>query len=79
MSEYWDTYFGFIDEKPAAIVLDMEVSQEIDTELYKHAQNEDGFHVGSEAGELNEIEHDFKESAELQKIYKCGNNYHLRN
>jgi hypothetical protein len=37
MSEYWDTYFGFIDEKPAAIVLDMEVSQEIDTELYKHA------------------------------------------
>jgi hypothetical protein len=31
MSEYWDTYLGFIDEKPAAVVLDMEVAKEIDT------------------------------------------------
>lgn len=81
MSEYWDTYFGFIDEKPAAIVLDMEVSQEIDTELYKHAfavrfalkaPNEVGFHVGSESEELNEIEHDFKESAELKNYINVG-------
>ena len=81
MSEYWDTYFGFIDEKPAAIVLDMEVSQEIDMGLFKHAYavrfalkapNEDGFHVGFEAEELNELELVFKESLEPGKYVNVG-------
>lgn len=81
MSEYWNTYLGFIDEKPAAVVLDMEVSQEIDTEQYKHAfavrfslksPNEDGFHIGSEADELNEIEEAFSESVERKKYINVG-------
>ena len=81
LSGYWDTYLGFIDEKPAAIVLDMEVSQEIDTEQYNHAfavrfslkwPNEDGLHIGSEADELNEVEEAFSESVELKQYIYVG-------
>ena len=81
MTEYRNTYLSFIDEKPAAIVLDMEVSQEIDTEHYKHAfavrftlklPNEDGLHIGSEADELNEVEEAFSESVELKQYIYVG-------
>ncbi|WP_081503766.1 DUF695 domain-containing protein [Paenisporosarcina sp. TG-14] len=56
-------------------------SQVINTEQYKHSfpvrfglksPNENGFHVGAEADELNEIEEAFKESAELKKYINIG-------
>ncbi|WP_019415173.1 DUF695 domain-containing protein [Paenisporosarcina sp. TG20] len=81
MSEFWDTYFDLIDEKPAAVVLDMEVSQEIDTEQYKNAfvvrfrlksPNEEGLHVGAEADQLNEIEETLMETAELINYINVG-------
>jgi uncharacterized protein (TIGR01619 family) len=81
MSEYWDTYFDLIDDKPASIVLDMEISQELDTEKYKHvyaarfhlkAPNDDGLHVGAEADRLNLIEEAFIEAAEHRQYMNVG-------
>lgn len=68
MSEHWDVYFGYMEDKPASVVLDMDVWQEIDTEAYNNGfalkiklktPNPDGFAVDEEAELLNEIEDDF--------------------
>jgi uncharacterized protein (TIGR01619 family) len=65
MSENWDVYFGFIDEKPASVVLDMDAFNEINTEEYQYAHclrlivknpTEDGFPINNEADHLGEIE-----------------------
>ncbi|MEH7400058.1 MULTISPECIES: DUF695 domain-containing protein [Bacillaceae] len=34
MSEYWNAYFSFINDKPATVVLDMEVTEEVNIEDY---------------------------------------------
>jgi len=81
MSEYWDTYVDLIDGKPASIVLDMEVSQELDLEQYKHAfaarlplkkPDEDGLHAGAEADRLTLVEEAFTEAAELKGFINVG-------
>lgn len=81
MSEYWDTYIDLIDGKPASIILDMEVSQELDNEHYKYAYaarlalkkpNEDGLHAGAEADRLAIIEEAFVEAAELSHYVNVG-------
>ncbi|GAB0170072.1 DUF695 domain-containing protein [Lysinibacillus sp. CTST325] len=81
MSKHWDIYFGYIDEKIASVVLDMDVWQEIDTEEYNHAiavklkikePNEDGFPIGHEAEKINEIEVSLKEFVGLKNIINVG-------
>ena len=37
MSQHWDIYFDYINEKVASIVLDMDVWKEINTEKYRQA------------------------------------------
>lgn len=65
MSENWDIYFGYIDNKIASVVLDLDIWQEIDNEKFNHSfclrlklkePNEDGFPIGKEAEVINEIE-----------------------
>jgi uncharacterized protein (TIGR01619 family) len=65
MSEHWDMYFGYIDDKLASIVLDMAIWQEIDTEKFNHCfcirlklkePNQDGFPIGQESDQINEME-----------------------
>ncbi|PSL41388.1 uncharacterized protein (TIGR01619 family) [Planomicrobium soli] len=81
MSEYWDTYVELIDGKPASIVLDMEVSQELDMEKYKHAfamrlplknPDSDGLHAGVEADRLTLIEEELFEAAEGKQYVNVG-------
>ena len=81
MSENWDMYFGYIDEKIASVVLDMDVWQEIDTEKYNHAiavrlkikePNEDGFPIGREANKINGIEDSLNEFVGLKNIINVG-------
>ncbi|WP_026688786.1 DUF695 domain-containing protein [Alteribacter aurantiacus] len=70
MSEHWGHYFGLMDNEPASVVLDMEVSEEVDPKEFKYAfvinislkcPNEDGFATDDEAEALNEIETAFNE------------------
>jgi uncharacterized protein (TIGR01619 family) len=65
MSENWDMYFGYIDDKLASVVLDLEIWQEIDTEKFNHPfclrlkikePNKDGLPIGQEADVINEME-----------------------
>ncbi|OLS40047.1 DUF695 domain-containing protein [Bacillus sp. MRMR6] len=65
MSENWDVYFGYIDDKVASVVIDMDIFNEINTEEYQYAHclrlnvknpNEDGFPIDAEADQLGEIE-----------------------
>ena len=65
MSEHWDMYFGYIENKLASVVLDMDVFQEIAMGEYSHSfclrlivkqPNEDGFPIGSEAEKMAEVE-----------------------
>ncbi|TWT25125.1 DUF695 domain-containing protein [Planomicrobium sp. CPCC 101110] len=81
MSEYWNAYVDLIDGKPASIVLDMEVSQELDMEEYKNAfavrlplkkPNEDGLHAGAEADRLTIVEEELLEAAELKGYANVG-------
>lgn len=77
MSEHWDIYFGYIEEKIASFVLDMDVWQEIDTEEYRQAiavrlkinePNEEGFPIGSEAEKINEMEDSLNEFVSLKTL-----------
>ncbi|TWT14577.1 DUF695 domain-containing protein [Planomicrobium sp. CPCC 101079] len=81
MSEYWNAYVDLIDGKPASIVLDMEVSQELNAEEYKYAfavrvplkkPNVDGLHAGVEADRLALIEEELLEAAELKMYANVG-------
>lgn len=81
MSEHWDIYFGYIEEKIASFVLDMDVWQEIDTEEYRQAiavrlkinePNEEGFPIGSEAEKINEMEDSLNEFVSLKNIINVG-------
>lgn len=65
MSEHWDMYFGYIDDKLASIVLDMAIWQEIDTQKFNHCfcirlklkePNQDGLPIGQESNQINEME-----------------------
>lgn len=65
MSEHRDVYFGYIDDKLASVVLDMDVWQEIDTGKYNNAfclrlkkknPNKDGFPIEQEVDKLIEME-----------------------
>lgn len=81
MSEHWDIYFGYIEDKLASVVLDMDIWQEIDTEKFKHSfclrfnvkePNEDGFPIGTEAEEINEIEDTYIEFLSLKNFINVG-------
>lgn len=81
MSEHWDIYFSYIEDKVASIVLDMEVFEEINTEEYNYAHclrvhlkepNEDGLPIGAEAEKLGEIEESIIEFLEPQNFINVG-------
>ncbi|MFS0644802.1 DUF695 domain-containing protein [Siminovitchia sp. 179-K 8D1 HS] len=70
MSENWEVYFGYIEDRLASVLLDMDIWQEIDTEKFRHASclrvklknpNEDGFPMDAEAERLNNMEDDIIE------------------
>ncbi|PPA69741.1 DUF695 domain-containing protein [Jeotgalibacillus proteolyticus] len=81
MSDYWDTYTGYIEDKLASVVLDMEISEEVDPEHFPYAfavsvpiklPNENGFPSETENEKMNGIEEAFTEHIQTKKILCAG-------
>ncbi|HWO75273.1 MAG TPA: DUF695 domain-containing protein [Bacillus sp. (in: firmicutes)] len=81
MSEHWDIYFGYMEDKIASVLLDMDVWQEIDTEEYNHGfavriklknPNEDGFPIDEEADRLNILEDTFNDFVQSKNFINVG-------
>ncbi|MGF3104578.1 DUF695 domain-containing protein [Rossellomorea sp. DUT-2] len=81
MSENWDVYVGYIEDRMASVVLDMDIVEEVNTEKYHHPYcirfkvkrpNEDGFPVGAEADRLGEIEDSLIDSLDPQHFVHVG-------
>ncbi|MGG1629569.1 DUF695 domain-containing protein [Rossellomorea sp. NRS-1567] len=81
MSENWDVYFGYIEDRMASIVLDMDITEEVNTEEYHHPYcirfkvkrpNEDGFPIGAEADRLGDIEDSLIDSLDTHHFVHVG-------
>ncbi|KKK38132.1 hypothetical protein WQ57_09955 [Mesobacillus campisalis] len=81
MSENWDIYFDYIDDKIASVVLDLDIWQEIDNEEFNHSfclrlnlkePNEDGLPIEKEAEVINEIEDSLIEFLDHRNFINVG-------
>jgi uncharacterized protein (TIGR01619 family) len=81
MSENWDMYFVYIQDKIASILLDMDIWKEIETEKYKYCfclrlkikePNESGFPIDDEAENMNIIEDSIIEFLNHKNVINVG-------